>query len=73
MQKKAFFSLIFAICAGAFLFSSTVSLERVYDYARIETKIKPISSNSGYIRADIILSGSMNSFVLAFDRDTRED
>lgn len=49
MQKKAFFSLIFAICIGAFLFSSVVSVDRVYDYARIEEKIKSISSNSEYI------------------------
>jgi hypothetical protein len=69
MQKKAFFSLIFAICAGAFLFSSTVSLERVYDYARIETKIKPISSNLPSHPIDIVLSGSASSFVLSFPRE----
>jgi N-acetylmuramoyl-L-alanine amidase/Stage II sporulation protein len=73
MQKKAFFSLIFAICVGAFLFSSTVSLERVYDYARIETKIKPISSNLSSHPIDIVLSGSASSFVLGFPRDIWED
>ena len=69
MQKKAFFSLIFAICIGVFLGSSMVSLERVYDYARIEEKIKPISSNLSSHPIDIVLSGSATSFVLAIPRE----
>ncbi|MFZ2256013.1 MAG: hypothetical protein WAW59_01615 [Patescibacteria group bacterium] len=65
MQKKSLFLTSFLVLISGIVFLLSFSLERVYDYARIEQKIKLISSFSGEHTATVELSEKYNSFVLA--------
>lgn len=61
MQKKLLFLFFFSLLLSGVVFFSSFSLERVYDYARIEQKIKLNSSNS----TDIVLDTPANSWVFS--------
>jgi peptidoglycan hydrolase-like amidase len=61
MQKKLLFLLFFSLLLSGVAFFSSFSLERVYDYARIEQKIKLNSPNS----TDIVLDTPANSWVVS--------
>lgn len=61
MQKKLLFLLFFSLFLSGVVFFLSFSLERVYDYARIEQKIKLYSDNI----TKISLESPANSWVLS--------
>lgn len=72
MQKKQIFLIgLISILLILGIFS-TISLERVYDYAQFETKIKSISLSKGD-PISLVVDESADAFVIALNKDAVED